>query len=396
MLLQNTLQTSRLALAACFLAAGMGWNSQFAWADDQPTNEKRPETLFEELDKNQDGRLTSEEFSVEQRKFFDHLVRVGDADKNGTLTKDEFLKGLQADDQPLAPITDLGGRGGGAGKNFDPKRAFERMDQNKDGKLTLGEVPEPLRPRLERLFGALGKTELTEAEYMKAVGQFRKNAGGGLPDSGGKGDAEGASQRFTKLDGNQDGKLTAEEVPVRDRAKFAALLKRAGQPEDGSLTREQFVKEFDRPDQRPGKGRLDADEMFKRFDTNQDGKLTRSEAPERLRSMLDKMLAQTGKGADGGLTREEVNRFLGLMQRGDGPAGAPGGAGGKPDREFPSKLFSNQDADGDGKISKTEARGRIKENFERLDRNSDGMIDADEFENALRALGDGLKKKKDA
>jgi len=45
------------------------------------------------------------------------------------------------------------------------------------------------------------------------------------------------------------------------------------------------------------------------------------------------------------------------------------------------------DADGDGKISRSEARGRLKQRFDEIDKNSDGYLDESELTTALRDLG---------
>jgi HlyD family secretion protein len=63
---------------------------------------------------------------------------------------------------------------------------------------------------------------------------------------------------------------------------------------------------------------------------------------------------------------------IGGSPEGRGGGGGPGGAGG-------TFSISNFDTDKDGKISREEAPGRMKEGFDQLDSNSDGFIDAQEF-----------------
>ncbi len=84
------------------------------------------------------------------------------------------------------------------------------------------------------------------------------------------------------------------------------------------------------------------------------------------------------------------------FKMGGGPGGAEGGSRGdirpprneqgaqqtprsnQPRRDA-SEVFSRMDRDGDGRISKAEARGRLAENFDRRDRNGDGYISQDEI-----------------
>ena len=61
------------------------------------------------------------------------------------------------------------------------------------------------------------------------------------------------------------------------------------------------------------------------------------------------------------------------------------------DDENPRRPLRRFDTDGDGKLSKEEARGRLKENFDRLDTNRDGYLDNEEIRKALRELGNQLQ-----
>src|SRR5436190_11323010 len=84
----------------------------FALADDSPPDSKSgarpdfqasgktPQQLFQELDKNHDGKVTADEISPEGQSNFSRLLRVADKDKDGALTKAEFVEGLTPAERP--------------------------------------------------------------------------------------------------------------------------------------------------------------------------------------------------------------------------------------------------------------------------------------------------------
>ncbi len=95
-----------------------------AVADDTQVT---PDELFKKLDTNGDGKLTASEIPAEHRKFFERLLRLGDADKNGELTREEFDHAFRQTEQPVTDINKVGGLGAGPqgpGK-VDAKRLFQ-------------------------------------------------------------------------------------------------------------------------------------------------------------------------------------------------------------------------------------------------------------------------------
>ena len=89
---------------------------------------------------------------------------------------------------------------------------------------------------------------------------------------------------FRKLDLNNDGVVTKEELQQRAQQARQEAWKKLDADGDGAISKEEF----------PGR-----DEMFDRMDTDDDGKITKEElaaAKERMRQWREKH----GAGAEGG------------------------------------------------------------------------------------------------
>ncbi len=124
---------------------------QFGRAQQQPD----PDAMFERLDQNGDGVLTSEEVPEERQRFFDRMMQRADQNQDGKLTQEEFT-------------TSLNTGGGGQrmpGRRFDAEGMFERFDSNGDGEITQEEIPQ----RAQRLMqldqngdGVLTREELSQ------------------------------------------------------------------------------------------------------------------------------------------------------------------------------------------------------------------------------------------
>lgn len=255
----------------------------------------QPQELFQQLDKNQDGKLEAGEIPEAQKRFFERLVRVADKNQDGNLSEDEFIAGHQADTGPNLPLTGLGGQGG-RGKG-DVKQRFQMLDRNKDGKLTRSEVPEIAKERLGRLFDRVGKDELTLEEFQKIAGLM---AEANRPDP---------QQLFARLDTNKDGKLSSDDSPPAEgKTQLRQILRRAGKDPSTGITKEEFLasqpaaqtveitpaaKEAKRPQ---------AEKFFQRLDKDRDGKLSPDEAPERIKKNFQRFDANN----NGFLTPDEM------------------------------------------------------------------------------------------
>jgi len=350
----------------------------------QPTVD--PAELFAKLDANKDGFVTGDEVPEGQKSLFDRLVRNADSNGDKQLSKAEFAAGLKPDDAPRQPLAGGGfpGRRGGAPQG-DARQRFERLDANKDGKLSKDELPEPLQQAFARLDA--NSDGSISAEELARGGMAVIQRVGGLPSP------EQLAADFDRLDANKDGKLTKDEVP-EERRLMRTILDR---PEAaGGVTKEQLQRAMAvlgagggqtgtpprRPDGAPLVGPngapmpLPADALrpaLAAIDANRDGELSAEEIAGAAKALLG-----LDKNGDGKLSREEINGGGPLNRPGAGQPLVPGA--GLRDR------WKEADANGDGKLSKDEAPGLLREQFSRLDANGDGFLDEAEIQRVGRRL----------
>lgn len=302
------------------------------------------DSIFDNLDKNEDGLLVADEVSESQMRFFERLLRAGDENEDGKLSKAEYQATLKEDERPAGQP--MGGRdsGGRPGRGqFDPGMIFDRFDANKDGKLEKSELPEQAQGRMGRMFDQLGKESITKEEYTKAISQMMRE--GGRP--GGEEGRRGAADFLKRLDKNEDGKLSKDELPEQMRGRMAGLFERLGKDEISfeELEKMRQQREGDRPE----------------------GDRRDSDRPEGER-----------RGRDGGeRDRPEGEGRRPEMRRGDGDQRAEGGRPGMRPEGGPA-FMRVLDDNKDGRISKGEALN-VAKLFDELDKNEDGQLDGAEL-----------------
>lgn len=418
-----------------------------------------PASLFEKLDANSDGKLVKDEVPEEQRRFFERLVRLGDGNDNGELTREEFEKATSEQTQP-------GGQPGfgqpgfgqpGQGRNpaaVNPAEFFKRIDRNSDGKLSRDELPDFMRERVGRMLDDAGKDSLTLEEFM----QLRQRMEGAVGNRSGANGRPVANpeETFKRLDTNNDGKLLLSEIPEQARRFFGPLFERLGKGPDAGISQDEFAqaaRQFGRRDGqprpegtgRPGEPRPEGNRppgdgrpmpggpgpdgqrrgprFFGLLDGNRDGRLSRDEVAQMVGKFgeldqngdgqldLPELFGAPPQGRDGrpmnGRPEMDGRPFDGRPgegrpqnrrpesdRPGDRPrrpeSDTPRPADGEPRRNASREnaprggfdleaIFRRLDRNNDDAISRDEAIGRLKENFDRADSNGDGRITQEEL-----------------
>ena len=213
-----------------------------------------------------------------------------------------------------------------------------------------------------------------------------------------KAEIDNATAALKKLDKNNDGELTIEEM----RPNFAAMRGGPGGP-GGPGRRGRPPLDDGDDDARPARGRpdpaggqrgrgprpdsadaargaLDRIARLMEGDKNDDGKLSKDEIPAQFIFIL----RGADKNTDGFVTREELKAFADQMEqrRGDGTGR------GRPDAaQFAGRMFADRDANDDGKLSGDEIPEQMASRLERIDTDGDGSVSRKEFDAMIRMRG---------
>ena len=283
---------ARCSLVLC-LAAGSVAGSQ--------GQRERPRYVLQTLDLNHDGILSPEELQAAPTSLLT-LDRNGD----GELTPDEL--------EP--PRTDAGA---------SPDQLATQLmafDKNGDGVLTPDELP----ARLQSLFARADSNhdgKLTPEE----IRQSAAHTGGANGRRGGPGSAGGNMRMdpvLAALDADHDGILSAAEI---HGATLALLTLDANH--DGIVQAAEMPVRQQTAQQR-------TDHLLEEWDTDKDGKLSKDEAPDGMRSRF----ADADKNGDGYLDRAELLQMFSAAPA--GPKPQSGGTTPAPSQASPASQPKGQ------------------------------------------------------
>ena len=286
--------------------------------------------IFRGVDGNNDGQITKDEVDEKHQRLFDRLLRTSDENEDGKISQEEFIAGVKKKPADADGPANQPDRGRG---QFDPQQFFRRLDRNGDDKLSKEEAPERIRERFDRIDGN-SDGFIDGAEFERLAAAMRAQAGGGKqpqPQLDGQRLQQMADRIFKERDANQDGKVTVDEVPEQRREGYRRLLQQFDVGEDEGLTKEQFTKALGRlmrqGNSGPANPRNDAkpenkdrprnlpplEQLLQRVqaaDTDNDGKISREEAPEKMRQFFDRIDGDS----DGFLDESEIRNMIRRQQ----------------------------------------------------------------------------------
>jgi len=200
----------------------------------------------------------------------------------------------------------------------------------------------------------------------RGAGMFRPSAFAAL-DADGNGTVSAvelakAPTALLTLDRNHDGALSADEL--------APVPGRGGRRGPGAAGREGRGGRTERDREEDGSAPEELADTLMAFDRNADGKLERTEVPERFQGLFDR----ADGNRDGVLTREElrVSAESNETERGSGRRGGEGRAA------LRDRAFAALDTNLDSTVSAAEIE-KAADALRALDTNGDGEISAAEW-----------------
>ncbi|MEN1678148.1 MAG: EF-hand domain-containing protein [Planctomycetota bacterium] len=360
-----------IAIAACLVAFGV-----------TPTNAGEAEDLFDRLDVNLDGEVTVDETPAEHQRLFERLLRRSDVNGNGALSQAEFREGLAptAPAKPMVEATDGAYRGADATRllllkldtNGDTvitkaeaprelQRAFDQLvesaDRNNDNRVNFGELSRA-GGRLSRVANQVARRQGWDISEELAQVQAEQGANADRFERGFD-PAKTFSSRtqsaalFSQLDGDGDGYLVKSELPPGVAERSERLFGRADRDRDGKVSEREFLAAAERL-----------------------GQITRLQ-----QRMMGNPSTEAMEATPSAARSQRASKAAARRTPQDDQAS-----------QSAQRLINRVDRNGDGAIARGEARGRLRENFQRLDTDGDGQLRGGELSRVVEALADRLRR----
>ena len=239
-------------------------------------------------------------------------------------------------------------------------RLLHEFDVNHDGKVSHDEMNRTIGAR----FAAATRhaPTMTLDQFVSLhQGEFRQHS----------------SEMFRRLDWKGDGRLSADEYAVPQRARFMMMDKDGTGTVSCARARQADDRPVRKPPQDKGNGRRGRTQFGSRGnfglagfcfdnDLNKDGTVTRGE----FDIAVGKRFALVASGA----ATMNAEQFAGDLERRFHDSNA--------------RTFKRLDKDGDGKLTLAEFAANELKLFARLDKNTDGAITGDEMRPRFHARGD--------
>jgi len=323
------------------------------------------------FDTNSDGFLDASEIKKTGLRPYGGAVflEAFDKDEDGFLTKEEAIYGpLSArfenydtnEDGKLSKEEMDSFRGGmlfGSGQRGEGFAQFvmDRLDKDGDARLSNDELTDA------RLFNEnFDKLDTNEDGFLSTeeVSRFREVAFQGRR-TGGRRD------RFAEADRDGNGKLSKDEIP--EPLSSIMDFESSDLDKDGMLTREEFMR---------GGQNAFATRTFNQVDKDGDGRITKDERAEAPPFFLSRF-ADADKDGNGLVTSDEWAEYMSSLSA---------NRVSNPD-EMLRRLFDKNDENKDGRITQNEATSRFWKRVSSFDTNQDGEISEEEFR-----LGEGKRE----
>jgi Ca2+-binding EF-hand superfamily protein len=226
--------------------------------------------LFDRLDSDKNGRVAADEIAADHKRLFERLLRRGDVDGDGSLSRDEFVAALV----PSRPEKPIETKQPATFPQADAVRwLLLTLDASGNSWIEAEEVPQEMQPVFETMLeridsnknGVVERIELSRGgpPLAQIAGRYVQREGidvaaelKKLEKKLGKaaerfelqrvplqelGDPQKAREIFLQLDGNGNGQVEAGEVPEPFRRPLQRLMRAGDRDGDGRLSQREFL-----------------------------------------------------------------------------------------------------------------------------------------------------------